>query len=171
MADYNLTSRPAQVQDASRIAEIYNAGILGRKATFETDLRKPEDILEWLNPTAGKIVLVAETESLGVVGWASVSHYRPRACYKGIGDYSVYVAPEVQGQGVGLFLLPKLIDAAEAAGYWKILSRIFPENEASLKLCARCGFREVGVYQKHAKLDGLWKDVVIVERLIEANLV
>ena len=169
MSENDLSFRPAEARDIAAITEIYNAGILTRQATFETELRSHADIAGWLDPAAEKIVLVAERAGR-VVGWASVSGYRPRDCYRGIGEYSVYIAPEAQGQGVGLYLLPKLIDAAQAHGYWKILSRIFPENVGSLKLCARCGFREVGVYHKHAKLDGTWRDVVIVERLIEANL-
>lgn len=166
-----LIIRRAEAKDTADIAEIYNAGILSRQATFEIELRTAEHIAEWLAPQQTKIVLVAaEAETGAVAGWASVSGYRPRECYQGIGEYSVYVAPSAQGQGVGLLLLPKLIETAQNAGYWKLVSRIFPENIASLKLCARCGFREVGVYYKHAKLDGKWRDVVIVERLMEANL-
>lgn len=168
MSESNLTIRPAEAGDVSRITEIYNAGILSRMATFETEPRTSAEVGEWLDPAQKKIVLVA-LRGDEVVGWASVSGYRPRECYKGIGEYSVYVAPEAQGQGVGLELLPCLIDVAQEHGYWKLLSRIFPENVGSLKLCARTGFREVGIYQKHAKLDGVWKDVIIVERLIEAN--
>jgi phosphinothricin acetyltransferase len=164
----NIAVRPAVQQDIARITTIYNAGIASRKATFETEPRSEAEIESWLNPE--KILLVAEREGQ-VLGWASVSSYRPRECYKGIGEYSVYVAPEVQGQGVGLVLLPRLIEVAGQHGYWKILSRIFPENVGSLRLCARCGFREVGIYEKHAKLDGIWKDVIIVERLIEENLI
>jgi len=104
------------------------------------------------------------------VGWANVSTYRPRACYAGIGEFSIYIDAEVRGQGVGKVLLPALVEAAEQAGYWKLLSRVFPFNTGSRKLCAACGFREVGVYEKHAKLDGEWLGVVIVERLIPVNL-
>lgn len=169
MSENTLIIRAAELPDAARIAEIYNAGILSRQATFETVLRSETDIAGWLEPGSKKRVLVAVRDA-GVLGWASLDSYRPRECYQGIAEYSVYVAPEGQGQRVGLQLLRGLIAWAEALGYWKLLSRIFPENVASLKLCARCGFREVGLYQKHAKLDDQWRDVVIVERLIEANL-
>jgi phosphinothricin acetyltransferase len=81
------------------------------------------------------------------------------------------VARDVRRKGVGRFTLDALIQAAEAAGFWKLLSRVFTENQASLRMIAALGFREVGVYEKHGKLEGVWRDVVIVERLIPANLV
>lgn len=171
MLENTFIIRLAEIKDAARICEIYNAGILGRTATFETVPRTITDIEQWFLPEAQKVTLVAEREG-AVLGWASVSpsYYTVRECYRGVGEYSVYVAPEAQGQGVGLELLKRLITAAGEAGYWKIISRIFPENVGSLKLCARTGFREVGVYRKHGLLDGVLKDVVIVERLIEENL-
>ena len=85
-------------------------------------------------------------------------------------EFSVYVGRSHRGRGVGRVLLIALIDEAERLGFWKLVSRIFPENAASRGLCRAMGFREVGVYEKHGKLDGVWKDCVIVERLIPANL-
>jgi phosphinothricin acetyltransferase len=105
-----------------------------------------------------------------IVGWVRASPYRPRACYDGVGAFSVYVASAARGQRVGDALMRAFIPACGRAGLWKVLSRIFPENAASRALCARHGFREVGTYEKHAKLDGAWRDVVIVERLIADNL-
>ena len=75
-----------------------------------------------------------------------------------------------RGQGVGAALMTAFIPACERAGLWKLLSRIFPENTASRALCARFGFREVGIYEKHAQLDGVWRDVVIVERLLPGTI-
>jgi L-amino acid N-acyltransferase YncA len=165
-----IAVRPARNDDAAAIADIYNQGITGRMATFETVLRTPADILTAM-ATGGRRCpyLVAEVDG-EVVGWASVSTYRPRACYAGIGEFSIYIDERVRGKGVGKVLLPALVAAAAEAGFWKLLSRVFPANTASRKLCVACGFREVGVYEKHAKLDGQWLDVVIVERVIEANL-
>jgi L-amino acid N-acyltransferase YncA len=158
--------RPATLDDAAAIAEIYNQGIEARIATFETRLRAPDDIAETLRAGEGRYpFLVAEVNGR-VLGWASVSSYRARECYRGIGEFSIYVHEDARGKGVGRVLLPALIDAAERAGFWKLLSRVFPFNHASLRLCAACGFREVGVYEKHAQLDGEWLDVVIVERLL-----
>lgn len=165
-----IAVRPARNDDAPAIADIYNQGIAGRLATFETVLRTPDDILSALAAGARRYpYLVAELEG-EVVGWASVSTYRPRSCYAGIGEFSIYIDERARGKGVGMVLLPALVAAAEDAGFWKLVSRVFPANTASLKLCAACGFREVGIYEKHAKLDGQWLDVVIVERVIESNL-
>ena len=82
----------------------------------------------------------------------------------------MYVAASARGRRVGDTLMAAFLPACAAAGVWKVLSRVFPENAASLALCARHGFRVVGTYEKHAKLDGVWRDVVIVERLIPENL-
>ncbi len=162
--------RPATLVDAEEIAEIYNQGILGRMATFETVLRTPADIENTLRAGEGRFpFLVAEIDGR-VVGWASVSTYRPRECYRGIGEFSIYVHEDARGRGVGRALLPELVAAAERAGFWKLLSRVFPFNHASRNLCRACGFREVGVYEKHGKLDDEWLDVVIVERVIPVNL-
>ena len=96
--------------------------------------------------------------------------HRPRVCYAGIGEFSIYLDRAARGRGVGRQLLDALIGVARERGYWKLVSRIFPFNTASRSLCRSCGFREVGVYEKHAQLDGQWIDVVIVERLILENL-
>ena len=82
----------------------------------------------------------------------------------------MYVARSARGHGAGRKALTALIDADANAGYWKLVSRVFVENDASRNLCRKLGFREVGVYEKHARLDGVWRDVVIVERLIAVNL-
>jgi phosphinothricin acetyltransferase len=101
-----------------------------------------------------------------VLAWAAASEYRPRECYAGIAEFSVYVDRDARGRGAGRRATEALIAACEAAGFWKLVSRVFPENAASRALLRRCGFREVGVYRRHAKLDGEWRDVVIVERLV-----
>jgi L-amino acid N-acyltransferase YncA len=161
--------RPVRMDDAAAIAEIYNQGIEARIATFETVLRTPADIEVNIRNAENRFpYLVAEIDGT-VLGWASVSTYRPRECYRGIGEFSIYVHEDARGKGVGKVLLPALIEAAEQAGFWKLLSRVFLFNTGSRKLCAAFGFREVGVYEKHAKLDDEWLDVVIVERLIPVN--
>jgi L-amino acid N-acyltransferase YncA len=101
-----------------------------------------------------------------VLAFAATSAYRPRECYEGIAEFSVYVAREARGRGAGRLAMQALLEAARLAGFWKVLSRVFPENTASRELCRSVGFREVGVYEKHAQLDGEWRDVVIVERLL-----
>ena len=162
--------RPALPGDVADIARIYNQGIRARIATFETEERTPEERRTWLlGHDAHHPVLVATDTGERIVGWADASGYRSRACYAGVAEFSIYVDEVARGQGVGSVLLPGLIDAARDAGLWKLVSRIFVENAASRALCARCGFREVGIYEKHARLDGIWRDVVIVERLIPEN--
>lgn len=163
-AEAAASIRAASPADAAAMAEIYNAGIRGRMATFETRERSAADIEAWF--TGGRHpTLVAERDGR-VVGFVAASAYRARECYAGIAEFSVYVAASERGRRVGDTLMAAFIPALERAGFWKVLSRIFPENAASRALCRRHGFREVGVYERHARLDGVWRDVVIVERLI-----
>ncbi|MBY4597312.1 arsinothricin resistance N-acetyltransferase ArsN1 [bacterium BD-1] len=162
--------RIARAEDATAIADIHNHGILGRQATFETRLRTPDEAASRIAEAAEWPLLVAEDDEGRVLGWAGLSVYRPRECYAGIGDFSIYLAPDARGRGLGTALLQALVDAARQRGFWKLVSRIFPENAASRALCRRCGFREVGTYEKHARLDGRWRDVVIVERVVPENL-
>ena len=162
--------RPAEPRDAGAIAEIYNAGIRARTATFETRERTPDEVRARIADAAAATgvrfpMLVAERDGR-VVGWVGASSYRDRACYAGIAEFSVYVDPAEQGRRTGDALMRSFLPALEEAGFWKVLSRVFPENAASRALCRRHGFREVGVYEKHAQLDGMWRDVVIVERLL-----
>ena len=101
-----------------------------------------------------------------VVAWAGAGAYRARPAYAGVAEHSVYVARAARGSGAGRAALEALCRAYAERGFWKIVSRIFPENVASLVLHERCGFRVVGVYHRHGKLDGAWRDCVIVERLL-----
>lgn len=164
-----IAIREARLDDAEAIARIYNQGIVGRMATFETTLRTPDDIARTLEAGSGRYPYLVATIDGEVAGWASVSSYRSRECYAGIGEFSIYIDERWRGRGIGKVLLPALVEAAERAGFWKLLSRVFPFNTGSRRLCAACGFREVGTYERHAQLDGSWLDVVIVERLIPAN--
>jgi len=159
--------RPAAPDDAGVIARIYNQGIADRVATFETAPRSAQDVAAWFDG-AHPVVVVEDAGS--VVAFASTSTYRPRACYAGIAEFSVYVAREARGRGAGRIAMEALIREAERAGFWKLVSRVFPENAPSLALLRAVGFREVGTYEKHARLDGVWRDVVVVERLLSANL-
>ena len=163
-----LNLRLAQPGDATAVADIYNQGIAERGATFETQPRSAEDMRSRIRDGERFPLLVAEQDGV-VIGWAGLSGYRPRACYAGIAEFSIYLDRAARGRGVGRQLLQSLIAAARERGYWKLVSRIFPFNAASRSLCRSCGFREVGVYEKHAQLDGRWTDVVIVERLIPEN--
>ena len=161
-----LHARRAMPDDAPAIAQIYNQGIADRVATFETSPRSAEDVRAWFDGVHPIVVVEGDQ---AIVAFASTSIYRPRACYSGIAEFSVYVARAQRGRGAGRLAMEALISAAEQAGLWKLLSRVFVENAASRTLLRSLGFREVGIYEKHGRLDGIWRDVVIVERLIEAN--
>jgi L-amino acid N-acyltransferase YncA len=162
--------RTATLEDAAAITEIYNQGIDDRIATYETRRRSAEDQQTWLQAIAGRYPAVVAQIDGEIIGWGGAGPYRDRECYRGIGEFSMYVRRGWRRRGVGDLLLAGLISEAERLGLWKLLSRIFPFNEASRALCRKHGFREVGVYEKHARLDGRWLDVVIVERLISTNL-
>jgi L-amino acid N-acyltransferase YncA len=163
-----LRTRPPRPEDAEAIARIYNEGIAGRLATFETRERTAADVEAWLDE--GFPLVVVEDEDSDVLAWASAPPYRAhREAYRGVGDFSVYVAAEARGRGAGRAAMEALAAEARARGFWKLVGRIFPENEASLELCRSLGFREVGVYRRHARLDGLWRDVVVVELLLDGD--
>ena len=146
-----LHVRSAQRDDAVAIVAIHNEGIAGRMATFETRQRTASEIALWFDePRYPR--LVAEREGR-VVGWIAASSYRSRECYAGFAEFSVYVAAAERGRRVGDVLMGAFLPACEIAGFWKVLSRIFVENMASRSLCRRHGFREVGTYERHAKLE------------------
>ncbi len=162
-----METRLAATADAVTIAEIYNQGIADRTATFETRLRTADEVRGWFTSDHPMVVVV---ESGEIIAFAATSTYRPRECYSGIAEFSVYVARNRRRRGAGRIAMQALLQEARRRGFWKLLSRIFVENTASRALMRDLGFREVGVYYKHGKLDGQWRDVVIVELMIEENL-
>ena len=157
-------ARLALPSDAMAIATIYNRGIDGRTATFETRHRSAAEVEEWFD---GRHPIVVVEEDGEIVAFASTAAYRSRECYRGIAEFSVYVAEAARRRGAGAMAMSALIDAAKHAGFEKLLSRVFIENMASRALLRSAGFREVGIYERHAQLDGLWRDVMIVERLLD----
>jgi L-amino acid N-acyltransferase YncA len=160
-----ITIRAAVADDAPGICIVYNQGIEDRVATFETDARSPDDIAHWFGDDAYPVVVAEENGH--ILGFAATSAYGTRECYSGIREFSIYVHRVVKRRGIARKLLIALFDAAAKAGCWKFTSRIFPENTASLELCKLLGFRVVGTHIRHAKLDGEWRDVVTVERLLD----
>jgi L-amino acid N-acyltransferase YncA/quercetin dioxygenase-like cupin family protein len=162
-----MQARPATLADCPAIARIYNEGIEDRVATFETDSRSPDDVAAWFDGFHPTVVVEDGGE---VIAFASTSTYRPRACYKGVAEFSVYVARQHRGREAGRTAMSALIAAAKDAGFWKLVSRVFPENVGSLRLLRSLGFRQIGTYYNHAQLDGNWRNVVIVERLLKSEL-
>jgi L-amino acid N-acyltransferase YncA len=153
--------------DAAAIAEIYNEGIADRIATFETEPRTAEQIAAQLVDKGDRFPTIVAEGGGRIVAWATAGPYRMRPAYVGVAEHSVYVARAARGQGAGRVVLEALCRAYAERGFWKIVSRIFPENIGSLVLHERCGFRVVGTYRRHGRLEGAWRDCVIVERLLD----
>lgn len=149
-----------QAADWAQVRAIYEAGIATGLATFETGAP------DWAQWDAGHLAdcrLVARSGD-SVIGWAALSPVSRRQVYVGVAEVSVYVAPAAQGQGIGRALLAGLILASEHHALWTLQANIFPENVASLALHAKHGFREVGRRERIARLHGVWRDTVLVER-------
>jgi L-amino acid N-acyltransferase YncA len=158
--------RLARVDDCDAIARIYNEGIAERSSTFETDLRSADEIESWVATPSHPVLVVEQAGE--VAGWARVAPYSNRASYAGVVEGSVYVRAHERGRGLGSALVLALRDEAERAGFHKIVGRLFADNEPSRRLIARHEFREVGTHLRHGRLDGSWRDVVVVELLIGA---
>ena len=161
-----ITTRLATVADAAAIAAIYNEGIAEGIATFETEPRTAERSAAQLAEKADRYPTVVAERDGRVIAWASAGAYRDRPAYAGVAEHSVYVTRAARGTGAGRAVLDALGRAYAERGFWKLVSRIFPENTASLALHERCGFRVVGVYRRHGKLGDELRDCVIVEKLL-----
>jgi len=161
-----ITTRRATLADAPSIARIYNQGIAERVATFETTPRTDEQIMMQLAERGERYPTIVVERDEQVIAWAAASPYSARPCYAGIAEFSVYVDHGARGVRAGRAALERLITECAERGFWKLVSRVFPANTASRALCRAVGFREVGVYERHAMLDGAWRDCVIVERLL-----
>jgi phosphinothricin acetyltransferase len=160
----DLLVRQAIPQDAEAIAGIYNQGIAERAATFQTRTQHGPEIAAEIG--RGRPVLIAERDGR-VLGWASVSPYDDaHDYYATVGEATLYVDREARRGGTGRALLEALAREAERRGYHKLIGKIFTSNAPSIALVRSCGWREVGVHQRHGRLDGQWKDVLVVERLL-----
>jgi phosphinothricin acetyltransferase len=135
-------------------------------ATFETEPRTAAQVAAAIGEKGDRYPTIVVERGGEVVAWAGAGPYRNRSAYAGVAEHSVYVARAARGTGAGRAALDGLCRVYAERGFWKIVSRIFPENTASLALHERCGFRVVGVYERHGKLEGQWRDCVIVERLL-----
>lgn len=161
-----LSIRNATFEDAAAIARIYNEGIDDRLATFETVLRDADERRAWLaDHDARHPVLVAELCGV-VAGWASLNAFNPRPAYDHVADFSIYIARERRGSGVGSLLLTALEERGRAIGLHKLVLAALPANAAGMRLYTRHGFRTVGVYHEQALLDGRWTDSIVMEKLL-----
>lgn len=149
-----------QPQDWPAVRAIYLEGIATKNATFETSAPEWE---KWDSGHLQNCRLVARLNDQ-VVGWAALSPVSSRCVYAGVAEESIYISESARGQGVGRKLLAALIEESEQAGIWTIQTGIFPENTVSLHLHERCGFRVLGVREKVGQMDGVWRDVVLLER-------
>lgn len=156
--------RDAGPGDAEAIAAIHNQGVAGRNSTFRSDPRTADEVGDTL--AAGRPFIVAESDG-EVLGWGYAGPYDDaNRYYGGVGEATVYVAEAARGQGVGRLLLAEVDARAEAFGLFKLIAKIFDTNEASLALFRKAGYNDVGVHRRHGRLDGEWKDVVVLEKLL-----
>lgn len=146
--------------DWDRVSAIYAEGIATGVATFETETPTWE---EWGTAHLSVGRLVARLDDV-VVGWAALASISRRACYRGVAEVSVYVATAARGRGVGTALMSHLAEDAGSGGIWTLQATVFPENEASLALHQRVGFRIVGRRERIAQLGGIWRDTLLLER-------
>jgi L-amino acid N-acyltransferase YncA len=158
-----VSIRPARVADARRLAEIFNQGVEDRVATFETRPADADAAGRWVEQD---LVLVAEHAG-GPIGWAKAAPYSDRhAYYDGVREATLYVERDSRRTGVGRQLLDALAVAAARDGAHKLVGKIFTSNEASIRMVEGLGWRQVGVHERHGTLDGEWKDVLVVEKLL-----
>jgi L-amino acid N-acyltransferase YncA len=152
--------------DWPAVALIYWDGIRSGLATFETEVPSSWEAWDGEHLAEPRLVAAAEDE---IVGWAALGPVSPRRCYRGVAEVSVYVADGWRGRGIGRLLLDGLVRQADSNGIWTIQSSVFAENRASVGLHLECGFRIVGVRERIAKRDGLWRDTLLLERRSEVG--
>lgn len=144
-----------------QVKAIYEEGIATGNATFQTAAPSWE---EWDNSHVKNSRVVAVDEGDEVLGWAALTPVSGRCVYAGVGEVSVYVSPKAQGKGLGKTLLKELITQSEQNGFWTLTAGIFPENKASLKIHQEAGFKVLGIREQIGKMNGVWRDTVLLER-------
>jgi L-amino acid N-acyltransferase YncA len=156
--------RSARAEDAEQIAQIFNAGVGERVATFQTITQTPEDAARWIE--ASPVLIVAESGG-AIDGFSKVGAYDDdHHYYDSVGEATLYVAYEARRGGIGRELMEALAVEAERCGFHKLVGKIFTSNEPSIALVHACGWTDVGVHRRHGQLDGEWKDVLVVELLL-----
>lgn len=166
--EQHLEIREATRDYATAIAQIYNQGIEDRSATLEVQLRTPEERAEWLAMRGSRHPVLVAVDGAGtVVGWGSLNPFNPRPVYDHVADFSVYVAREQRGRGIGDALLSALEVRARGLGYHKMVLAAFPSNAPGMRLYERHGFQTVGLYHEQGMLDDRWVDVILMEKLLK----
>jgi L-amino acid N-acyltransferase YncA len=155
-----VSFRPMAKDDWPSVAEIYNQGIITGLATFQ---REVPDWSEWDNShiKACRIVAMANDQ---IAGWAALTPVSGRCVYAGVAEVSIYVSDSHRGKRIGSGLLEELINESEKEGFWTLQAGIFPENLSSLKIHLALGFRQVGYREKIGKMNGIWRDTILLER-------
>jgi len=157
----NYEIRPMQAEDGEKVIAIFQEGIEGGNATFDQEAPAWE---VWDTKFFKNCRWILEDDSENILGWAALQPISSRACYTGVAEVSIYLTNSVQGKGLGTMLLKKLILDSEENGFWTLQSGIFPENKASIALHEKLGFRIVGNREKIAEMNGVWRDVTLMER-------
>ena len=163
----SLVIRPAQDRDAAAIGAIYDEAASSGLATFATGPHSEDERRAWLAARQERAPVWCGLIDDAVVAWSAIAPFSHRAWYAGVGEYTVYVAGRVHGRGIGRRMLDELAGAAPSFGYWKLVGMILPENAPGLALARGAGFHIVGTHRAHARREGEWRDVTIVERHLE----
>ncbi len=165
--EHDMEIRAATNEDVAAITRIYNQAIEDRSATLEMDLRAPEERAEWLAAHGSRHPVLVTVDSTGtVVGWGSLNLFNARPVYVHVVDFSIYVAREQRGRGIGDALLSVLEERARAFGYHKMVLAALPTNAPGMRLYERHGFQTVGIYHEQGMLDQRWVDVIVMEKLL-----
>lgn len=157
----NYEIRAMAPDDAQRVLDIFKQGIDGGNATFDTEVPSWE---VWDSKFLNICRFVLEDEQGEIVGWAALQPISRRASFSGVAEVSIYLDEAVQGRGLGQMMLKKIILDSEEHGFWTLQSGIFPENKASIAAHSKLGFREVGVREKFGVMNGIWRDVLLMEK-------
>jgi phosphinothricin acetyltransferase len=152
--------REMQQSDSKSVLEIYRMGLETRNATFETTVPSWQ---EWDTKHLPHTRFVFEENGI-VAGWTALSPFSARNVYRGVAEVSIYVADGFRGKKIGSSLMEQVVISSELNGIWTLVSSIFPENEATLRLHKKFGFRIIGKRKRIAQLDGKWRDTILLER-------
>lgn len=157
----NYEIRPMQPDDAAKVLEIFQQGINGGNATFDKVAPTWES---WDTKHFNMCRFILEDENNNVVGWCALQPVSNRDCFKGVAEVSIYLDGSVQGKGLGTILMKKLILDSEEHEFWTLQAGIFPENEVSIAIHQKQGFKTVGRREKIGEMDGQWRDIILLER-------